>query len=267
MEQERGMLKQTISPSLVLAAALLSSGAAARTVSIPFSASNFSDPLDIDNRYFPLVPGTVFTYKATTTDGCEVDVMTVTSDTRVIDGVTTRVVHDQVFEGETCTTAPSALAEDTLDYYAQDNAGNVWYFGEDTFDCEGAGNCEPGEGGWIAGVNGAQPGIIMLANPRSGDSYHQESLPGDAEDQALVTAVGVTAKMTRSDAYRRSYSNSIVTKEWTVLERGSIEFKTYCPNVGNVLTVEHHGKIVRSELVSITNVAADALRFRTVPKH
>ena len=107
----------------------------------------------------------------------------------------------------------------------------------------------------------------MLAHPRSGDSYRQEFLPGVAQDEALVTAVGVTERSTRSDAYRPLYTNCIVTKEWTVLEPGAVEFKTYCPNIGIVLTVEHHGKIVREELVSITNVAADALRFRTVPKH
>jgi hypothetical protein len=235
----------------------------ARTVTIPFSPSNFSDPLDIDNAYFPLVPITTFTYRAATPDGCEVTITTVTDTTEPIAGVTTRVVHDQAFDGETCSDVE--LVEDTFDYYAQDNAGNVWYFGEDTFDCEGAGNCTPGEGAWRAGVNGAVPGIIMLANPRSGDSYRQELSPGIAEDQAKVTAVGVTEKMTRSDAFRRSYSNCIVTKEWTELERGAIEFKTYCPNIGNVLTVEHHGKIVRSELVSISGTAS-ALKFRTVPR-
>jgi hypothetical protein len=101
----------------------------------------------------------------------------------------------------------------------------------------------------------------MLASPLAGESYKQEYLPGVAQDQGLVTAVGVSAKMTRDDAYQASYSNCIVTKEWTVLEPGSIEFKTYCPNVGVVLTVEHHGKVVRSELTSVSGTA-NALRFR-----
>jgi hypothetical protein len=260
------MLPQLTKPSVVVIAVILATSPAhSRAISTNFSASDFSDPLTIDNNYFPLVPGTTFVSKAANADGCEVDVTTVTSDTKLIDGVETVVVHDQVFQAETCTTAPSALAEDTFDYYAQDNAGNVWYMGEDTFDCEGAGNCTPSEGGWIAGVNGAQPGIIMLAEPRSGDSYKQEYLPGVAQDEALVTAVGVTAKMTRDDAYQASYSNCIVTKEWTVLEPGSIEFKTYCPNLGVVQTVEHHGKVVRSELTSVSS-SANALRFRTVPK-
>jgi len=261
------MLKRAGVSAIAVAVSFFgTSPAAATRISIPFSAANFSDPLTIENAYFPLIAGTTYTSEADTGDGCEVDVMTVTYDTKVIDGVTARVVHDSVYDAATCITAPATLTEDTLDYYAQDNAGNVWYMGEDTFDCQGAGHCTPGEGGWIAGVNSAQPGMIMLASPQSGDSYRQEYLPGVAEDQALVTAVGVTAKMTRDDAYQSSYSNCIVTKEWTVLEKGAIEFKTYCPNVGVVVTVEHHGKAARSELTSISGTA-NAMKFRTPPKH
>jgi hypothetical protein len=260
------MLSVARASSLAIAVALLASTAAtARTVTIRFNATNFSDPLDIDNPYFPLLVGTTWTYKADTVDGCEVDVVTVTNDTQVIDDVTTRVVRDKVYEGETCTTDPSALAEDTRDYYAQDNSGNVWYFGEDSFNCEGEGNCERSEAAWLAGVNGAKPGIIMLAAPRSGDTYFQEQAPNVALDQATVTAVGVGEKMTREDAFRSSYNNCIVTKEFTTLERGGIEFKTYCPNIGNVLTIEHHGKVVRLELTAFSS-PADALRFRVPPK-
>ena len=95
------MLKLTAVSSLAAAAALLATAADARTVSIPFSASNFPGQPTIDNTYFPLVPGTTFTYKGESPDGCEVV-------------VTTRVVHDTAYEGATCTTDPSALVEDTL---------------------------------------------------------------------------------------------------------------------------------------------------------
>ena len=239
--------------------------AEAGTISIPFSASNFSDPLTINNIYFPLVGGTTYTYKAATPDGCEVDVTAVTYDTRPIDGVTTRVVHDQVFEGDSCTSAPAALSEDTRDYYAQDNAGNVWYMGEDTFDCEGVGHCSPGEGGWIAGVNGAQPGIIMLAHPHVGDFYKQEFLAGVAEDQAIVKAVDVSSQMTRDDAYRSAYNHCLVTEESTPLEPGVLEFKTYCSGIGNVLVVEQGGQ-VRTELTSISGTM-NSMRFRRPPRH
>src|SRR3982751_3992634 len=102
-EVEAGMLFQRNIPvyrSIAIAAALLGSTASvARVVTVPFNPANFSNSLDINNTYFPLAPGTTYTYRATTPDGCEVDVMTVTNQTRVIDGVTTRAVHDQVFEG------------------------------------------------------------------------------------------------------------------------------------------------------------------------
>jgi hypothetical protein len=260
------MLKPTSVPAIAFAIAwLLPFAAQARTVSIPFSASNFSDPLTIDNSYFPLVAGTTYTYKADTTDGCEVNPVTVTYQTRSIDGVTTRIVHDQVFDSANCTTDPAALTENTFDYYAQDDAGNVWYLGEDTFDCDGANNCTPGDGSWIAGENGGVPGIIMLAQPRSGDNYRQEFLAGTAEDQATVTSLLVTAKLSRDDAIQSSFSNCIVTKEFTKLEKGAIGSKTYCPGVGVVIDIDHHGKIVRSELVSISGTA-NALKFRRAPK-
>lgn len=259
------MLKLSKASSLAAVTVLLASAAVvARTVTIPFSPANFSDSLAIDNPYFPLIPGTTWIYKADTEDGCEVTKTQVTNDTKKLAGVTVRVVHDQAFEGETCDHVE--LVENTFDYHAQDDAGNVWYFGEDTFDCEGAGNCERGEGSWLAGVNGAKAGIFMLAHPRSGDGYRQELAPGVAEDQAKVTEVGITARMTRGDAFRRSYSNCIVTKEWTTLEPGHIEFKTYCPNIGNVLVIEHHGKPLRSEVTDFSS-PADALRFRVPPKH
>jgi hypothetical protein len=255
--------------ALLSASLLAPTAAVARTVTIPFSASNFSDPLDIDNPYFPLVPGTVFTYRAATPDGCEVDVMTVTNNTRAIAGITARVVHDVVSEGETCGKAEPV--EDTLDFYAQDNSGNVWYMGEHSEDCED-GTCTLNEGSWEAGKDifnigqNAKAGIIMLAHPRSGDSYRQEFYPGHAEDEATITAVGITGRLKRPDAYRRTIDNCIVTKEFTDLEKGSIGFKTYCPGIGIILDVDHHGKVQRSELVSITSTAG-ALKFRTVPKH
>ena len=260
------MLKLNYASSLALAAALLATPAVARTISIPFSAANFSNSLDIDNSYFPLEPGTIFTYKGETPDGCEVVVTTVTSDTRTIAGVTTRVVHDTAYEGATCTTDPSALVEDTLDYYAQDNSGNVWYFGEDTFHCP-IFTCDRGAGSWIAGEDPANAvaGIIMLAQPRSGDTYFQEQAPGVAVDQATVKGLGGTVVLKRDDAFPPgTFTNCIVTKEFSTLENGANEQKSYCPGIGNVAVDEHHGKVFHSEL---TGVSADSLRFRTVPTH
>ncbi len=250
------------------AIAMLPGGASARELSIPFLAANFPNMPVISNNFFPLVPGATFTYEAETTDGCEVDVTIVTNDTRMIDGVATRIVHDTAYEGETCTTDPSALVEDTLDYYAQDNGGNVWYFGEDTYHCPIA-TCPRGSGSWIAGEDptSAIPGIIMLAEPRSGDTYFQEQAPGVAQDQATVSSTGVTVKLRREDAFPPgTFSDCIVTKEFSALEKGSIEQKSYCPGIGNVLVEEHHGKKLTSELTGPAAVRTnDAFQFRTVP--
>jgi len=201
------------------------------------------DPADfvstIDNPYFPLIPGTTFTYEAETEDGLERDVVAVTRDTKVILGVTTTVVRDTA-------TLDGVIEEDTFDWYAQDEEGNVWYFGEFTTQFENGvpvGNV----GSWEAGVNGAQPGIIMLANPQPGDSYRQEFLAGVAEDMAKVLRLNASVSVPYGD-----FENCLETKEWTPLEPGSIEHKFYARGVGLVLVEELKGKTVRVELVDIT---------------
>jgi len=245
--------------------------AAARTVQIPFNASNFTHPLAIDNSFFPLKQGTTFTYKGEFTGGCEVVVTTVTNETQTIAGVTTRVVHDTAYEGDTCTTDPSALVEDTLDYYAQDKDHNVWYFGEDSFHCP-IFTCAPSDGSWKAGANPARakPGIIMLAQPHNGDTYFQEQAAPVALDQATIKGLGATVVLKRDDAFPPgTFTNCIVTKEFSTLENGANEQKSYCPGIGNVAVDEHHGKVFRSELTGVSPAAKtnDAFQFRTVPSN
>ena len=109
---------------------------------------------EVDNEFFPLEPGTTFYYEGTT-DGVPTNNVTyVTHDTKRILGVKTTVVHDRAYED-------GVLVEDTFDWYAQDRAGNVWYFGEDTKELDEDGNVISTEGSWKAGVDGAQPGIIV----------------------------------------------------------------------------------------------------------
>lgn len=256
-------------------ALLLAAPSAARDISIPFDADNFSDPLTIDNPYWPLVPGTTFIYKAEGPDGCEEDHFTVTSDKKKILGVTTRVIQDLAYEDPECDGVdPSELVEKTFDWHAQDDAGNIWYFGEQTFDCEGADNCELGDGSWeagkdVAGVGSiAEPGIIILAQPRTGDTYYQEFYEGFAEDQATVKNLGATVVLQRDDAYPPgTFTGCLVTKEFTTLSQGSVEQKYYCPGVGLVKVVEHHGKQLTFELTapSAASESSDSFRFRKVP--
>jgi hypothetical protein len=240
--------------------------AAGGVISIPFNASNFSNPLVIDNDFLPMVAGTTQTYKAEGPDGCEVDVFEVTNEEKTItiggSSIQVRVIHDVGFEDPDCN-GTLEKHEETFDWHAQDNAGNVWYFGEDTRNCTPAG-CTPGGGSWEAGVDGAKPGIIMLAHPDNGDQYYQEFYEGHAEDQAKVTGVDTKVILKREDAWPGSpFTGCLKTKEWSALEPGSTEQKYYCPGIGNVAVDEHHGKELRFELV---DPSADALRFRKVPR-
>jgi hypothetical protein len=193
----------------------------------------------VDNPYFPLTPGTTFTYRGETEGVPTRDVMTVTYDTKVILGVTTTVVHDQAYED-------GVLAEDTFDWYAQDKAGNVWYFGEDTKELDENGNVISTEGSWEAGVNGAEPGIVMEANPKKGDKYQQEFAADVAEDMAQV--IGFV------DSFCVSYgcfNNVLVTKEWTPLEKGVVENKYYAKGVGFIFGVMVKGGDEQTELVRV----------------
>jgi hypothetical protein len=194
---------------------------------------------EVTNPYFPLTPGTTYTYRGESEGVPTRNVTTVTSDTKVILGVTTIVVHDQAYEDK-------VLIEDTFDWYAQDVDGNVWYFGEDTKELDEKGNVISTEGSWEAGVNGAEPGIIMLANPKKGDKYQQEFAPGVAEDMAQV--IGFEASFC---VQYGCFENVLVTKEWTPLERGVIEYKYYAPGVGFIYGVMVKGGDEDTELVRV----------------
>jgi hypothetical protein len=177
----------------------------------------------VDNPYFALIPSTVWVYEgenaAGETERIEVEV---TQDTKTVIGVTTTVVRDRVWkEGE--------LIEDTFDWYAQDQEGNVWYFGEDTKEFEN-GVVISTAGSWEAGVDGAEPGIIMEANPQVGDAYRQEFFKGEAEDMGEILSVdeSVTIDLGR-------YENCIQVKDWTPLDPDIVEHKFYCQEAGNVV--------------------------------
>jgi len=192
----------------------------------------------IDNPYFPLVPGTTFIYEGQTAQGLEHDEFFVTHNTRVILGVTCTEVHDTV-------RVNGQLTEDTLDWFAQDVAGNVWYFGENTHELVD-GLISTIDGTFMGGVDGAKPGIIMEAAPAIGDFYRQEFDLNNAEDFAEV--VSLTESVTVPTG---SYSNCLKTKETTPLEPDLLESKFYAPHVGNILTIdETTGE--RSELIQIT---------------
>lgn len=210
-------------------------GGAPPFVAPTFNASNFV--LGIDNPWFPLVPGTVFTYEKVTDEGTQQTVIEVTDQTRVILGVTCVVVHAvETLDGE--------LVEDTFDWFAQDAQGNVWYLGEDSTEYEN-GMPVSTQGSWEAGVDGAVAGVIMLAQPVVGATYAQEDAPGVAEDMATVAAFGQSV-----DVPYGLFPACLRTTDFTPLEPGIAEQKYYAQGVGLLLEVSDEGE--RNELVSVT---------------
>jgi hypothetical protein len=176
----------------------------------------------VDNRFFPLVPGTRFVYVGEE-DGERVrNVTYVTTERKTILGISATVVLDRLFDAE------GGLIEKTFDWYAQDTRGNVWYLGEDTRELED-GKVVSTEGSWEAGVNGARAGIIMPAHPTVGKHYRQEFLQGEAEDEAVIVDRGLDATVPYG-----SFRNCVKTVEFTRLEPGIKEAKLYCPGVGTV---------------------------------
>lgn len=172
----------------------------------------------IDHPFLPFVPGAKFVF-----DGAEHVEVEVLSERKVILGVSVVVVRDRVFKG-------GELVEDTLDWYAQDRQGNVWYFGEQTAEYEN-GKVVSTAGSWEAGVDGAQPGIMMLAEPQAGDEYRQEFYQGEAEDMAAIMAISGSITV---PAGSWSGADVLVTEEWTPLEPDVRERKTYVRGYGVV---------------------------------
>ena len=195
---------------------------------------------EVTNPYFPLSPGTTFHYTGERDGIPSTDDMEVTRQKKLILGVRCTVVHDRVF-------ADGVLSEDTFDWYAQDTNGNVWYFGEDTKELDSNGNVISTEGTWLAGVNGAQQGIIMEAHPKVGDRYRQEFAAGVAEDLAQVLSLNKSACVMYG-----CFDDLLMTKEWSPLEKGVTEHKSYAPGVGFILVDNVKGGDEHSELVSIT---------------
>jgi hypothetical protein len=169
----------------------------------------------IDNEYFPMKPGTTFVYQG----GTQSDRMTVTHSTKKVMGVECVVVDDRAWED-------GKLVEKTYDWFAQDDKGNVWYFGEDTKEYEN-GKVVSTKGSWEAGVDGAKPGIMMQAEPKVGQAYRQEYYPGKAMDMARVLGSNASVKVPYG-----SFDRVLEIKEWTPLEPVLFEKKYYVRGVG-----------------------------------
>lgn len=188
----------------------------------------------VDHPYLPLVPGTRFRYVEYGKHDRLDNEVEVTKETKVILGVKCVVVHDRVLSN-------GKALEDTFDWYAQDRAGNVWYFGEATREYENGKASTAGS--WQAGVKGAKPGIVMPAVVTPGDPYRQEYAPGEAEDVGQIMGDGdqVVVPFGR-------YGDALKIKEWSLIEPGS-EFKWFARGIGLVRAESAGGRV--TELVNV----------------
>ncbi len=234
---------------------------------LDYTKATFSDSLTIDNPYFPLEVGTIYTYEAATFDAAgdevvnETIVVEVLPETKIIEGIETRVVVDRVYRG-------GLLVEETLDWYAQDDQGIVWYFGEDvtnfTYDSDGNPLGSNKGGSWTTGVNAGQAGIIMQADPRVGNNYYQEFSPsvvtsarGTVLDQAKVLATDDIANVPAG-----SFSNVLRTEDTTAVEPDHLANKLYAPGLGSVQ--EFDFDLLTGEVVKILRLVSAELNGETV---
>jgi hypothetical protein len=202
------------------------------------------DPADfttrIDNPYWPMAPGDKWVYRETDSGTEQRVEVTVTNQTKQIaNGIEARVVHDVV-------TEDGQLVEVTDDWYAQDKAGNVWYLGEDTAEYEN-GKVTTRSGSFEAGVDGAQAGVIMPADPKDGMAYRQEYYKGEAEDKAEVLSTDEQVEVPFG-----YFQGALMTKDLVPLEPKVSEYKLYARDVGPVLTVKTSGGSGREELISFS---------------
>ena len=223
-----------------IAAAVVHAAPASKAPSCPKPPALPADFVTrVDNPYLPLTPGTTLTYRGKLDGKPATDVFSVTGRTKVILGVATTVVHDQVF-------VQGRLVEDTEDWFAQDAGGNVWYFGEDTKELD-HGQVVSTEGSWEAGVNNARAGIFMPATPAVGQAFKQEDAKNVAEDCTKIVDLhaSVTTRFVSSN-------EALKTEEFSLLEPGVLDNKYYVRDVGLVREQTIQGGSDVLELVSVT---------------
>ncbi len=225
--------------------------ATAESVDPPAALPQGSEPVEldpgdftteIDNPWWPMSPGSRWVYEETNVAGeSQRVVVEVTDKTKMIaNGVEARVVRDVV-------TAGGEPIEVTDDWYAQDSAGNIWYLGEDTAEYKN-GKVTSRQGAFEAGVDGAQAGIAMPADPQPGMEYRQEYYAGEAEDRAGVITVG----REQVEVPFGFFDDVVMTRDLVPTEPKVQELKFYARDVGPVLSMHTDGDGGRGTLINYT---------------
>jgi hypothetical protein len=228
----------------ILGAGMASSAGAKHGAPAPKAAHFGHNSNLIDNSYFPLKRGSVYTYDGQKDGKQARDVMTVTRKVKTITGIRAAVVADRLFLND-------RLGERTTDWYAQDKAGTVWYLGEKTAELNAKGKVTSTEGSFLNGRDGARGGIFMPPHPAVGQSFKQESFKGQAEDRFRI--LSLNASITTPAV---SSQNAMLTEETTPLEPGVVDHKYYVQGIGTVKEQQvagaPAGKAETSELVSFS---------------
>jgi hypothetical protein len=168
------------------------------------------------NPFFVLEPG----FQMSLEGGSEKLVITVLDETKVVDGVVTRVVEEREWKnGEIVEVSRNffAICKETSD---------VFYFGEEV-DMYKDGVVAKHEGAWLVGEQKARPGMIMSGSPRVGMKYYQEIAPGVAMDRAEV--LSLTDSLETPAGMFDDVLRTVESTPLNPLERG---IKTYAEGVG-----------------------------------
>ena len=243
-------MSKTPFPATALASVLLASPAVAAPVLPDFGAARFEPGAAIDNPYFPVTPGVVRSYEGSDEDGAtERTELSHAGAGPELLGVQTTTLLDRVL-------VDGAIVEETFDYYAQDIAGNVWYFGEDVtnyrYDEAGTLLGTDSASAWLAGANDALPGYILPVDREVGFNYYQEFAEADeAIDQGTIFATGETVTIGLG-----TYDDVLVILDTNPLEPDARELKHFAPGIGRILAEEDldtrfENPALRPELVGV----------------
>jgi hypothetical protein len=237
--------RTALAAAALFALTLVPASAGQATTALPdFGAAVFLPGAPINNPYFPMTSlGIRNTYIGEAVEGEPIDEifqLTNVGPGPVILGVQTQAQLDRAFED-------GLLVEETYDYFAQDTAGNVWYFGEDVtsfiYDEEGNLIDTNNDSAWRAGVNDALPGFIMPAELIIGFNYFQEFAPNDdALDEGTIFATGLTF----TNDFGFTFTDVLQILETSQLSPDSRGFKFYAPGFGLIHEQEGLNKDFRN---------------------
>jgi len=183
------------------------------------AAADFVDR--VDNRWFPLVPGTRWTYRRYTRTSLDTLVATVLPKSRPVQGVATTAVRFVLRRPSGGTTFAAVR------WYAQDTGGNVWWFGQRvgaTFPVDPLATTS-----WRAGRNGAEAGLVMAAEPRIGDGFVNGFRPRDMERRSTVVSLDASVAL-----HRGEYDHAVETRDLSALAPIRVVQTFYAAGIGMV---------------------------------